>query len=94
MKFLELLCLSESRVIWLRRFFIAVAAAMAIIAAVSLVAGLPKEIVFLGAHGLILSLIGVLINSVALGSFRNGRTDEQYHRRRPGQEDQGAGREG
>jgi len=93
MKILDLLCLSESQVVWLRRFFIATAAAMVVIAAVSLVAGLPKEFVILGAHGLLLSLIGVLINSMALGSFRNGRMNEQNHRRRSGQEDQSARRE-
>lgn len=93
MKILEPLCLSESQVVWLRRFFIAAATAMAIIAAVSLAAGLPKELVLLGVHGLILSLIGVLINSIALGRFRNGRTDARYHSWRSGQEDQDAGRE-
>lgn len=68
--------------LWLRRFFMAVGAAMAVSLAVSLIAGLPGELVFLSVHGMILCGIGYLINDFALSrrvrdhSLRSRQEDE------------------
>lgn len=73
-----------SAVVWLRRFFLAVGAAMAACLTVCLVAGLPKEIIYLSMHGLLLCGLGYLINDRALAGSKHDNS------LRPGQEDQDA----
>lgn len=58
--------------LFMKKFFLSSAVAMLIISFIVLIASLPKEILILSVHGLILSLIGFFINDIAIGKIRGG----------------------
>ncbi len=51
----------------MKKFFISSAVGMVLILIISVVFSLPKEFIILGINGLIISLIGILLNDLALG---------------------------